>query len=325
MTTNRKCSFLLAVVLALVAFHVKAETYPDRPIRLIVPFAAGSATDVVARTISEPLSQSLGQPIVIDNRPGASSIIGTNLIAKAEPDGYTIGLAPNAGLAANPAGLMKGGTPYDPERDFEYISLVSEISWVLVSNSSFPADTVQEFIDYVKNSPQPISYGSGNVGGLAYMRSIIKSNGLAMVNVPYQSTPPALMALRGDIFPVMVLDLATALPQIKGGKIKAIAVFSEQRSPLLPDVPSYSESKLPSVPDLPGWSALVGPAGMPKQAIERLTSEIAQILQSEQVQKTLGARGFVLNPTTPAETTNYQREQLVIWKKAIEELQLTEY
>ncbi len=298
-----------------------AQTYPDRPIRLIVPFAAGSASDIVARTISEPMSRALGQPFIIDDKPGANSTLGTTLAAKSAPDGYTLVLATNSGLAASPGGLTEG-LAYNPVTDLKYISLVGSIAYVLLVNNALDVGSAKELIERAKASPGKLNYASGNTGGIAYMGYIAKAYGVDMVHVPYKSTPPALVDLIGGQVQAMMADVASATPRIREGKVKALGVPQKTRHPLLPDVPTFAEQGLQTPPDMSGWWALVAPAGTPDAILERLNAEVVKVLNMPEVRKTLLNNGVVPTPSTRAEVTAYQREQLGVWTEIVRSLNL---
>lgn len=308
-------------VLGLAAQPALAQTYPDKPIRLIVPYSAGSASDILARTVAEPISKALGQPIVIDNKPGGNSTLGTNLVAKAAGDGYTIGLAANSGLAASPGGLTDGVT-YNPVTDLKYISQVGAIPFVLVVNNDIPVKTAKELVDYVKARPGKLNYASGNTGGIAYMGYIKNTHGLDITHVPYKSTPPALVDLLAGQVQVMMVDVAAAGAMIKGGKVKPLAISSTSRNPQFPDIPTFPESGLPTPPDMSGWWALIAPAGTPDAIMDRLNAETVKALNNPEISASLLAKGIVPTPSTRAQATAFQKDQLGIWTRMVKDLKL---
>ncbi len=309
---------VLGSMLAAGAMPVLAQAWPSRPIKMILPFGPGSATDVLARTISEPLSRALKQPIVLEHRPGANTTIATNLVAKVAPDGYTIGLLTNSGLAASPGGLTEN-VPYDPVKELAYISMVATVAYVLLVHPSLPAKTLRELIDHVKANPGKLSYGSGNTGGISYMGYVAKSNGLNVAHAQYKSVPPAVVDLVAGHIQMMVADAGSALAMVQAGKIRAIAVPTPKRHPLFPEVPTFAESGFPTPPDFSGWWALTAPVGMPAEILDRLNAELAPILKQPEVVATLLRAGIVANPSTREEATRYQREQLQVWTKMITE------
>lgn len=310
----------LVAVAAATALPAFAQ-YPSKPIRILVPYTPGSATDILGRTLAEPLGQALGQPIVIENKAGGNSMLGTDIVAKAAPDGYTLGFATNAGLAASPGGLSRS-VPYDPAKDFSYVSLVASVPFVLLINKSMEVNTPRELIDYAKANPGKVNYASGNTGGIAYMGYLKQTYGLDMTHVPYKSTPPALTDLMGGQVQVMMADVASGTPRVRAGQVKALAVASDQRNPLLPEVPTLTEAGVPGVPDMSGWWALVGPAGVPDEIVNRLNKEIVAILKRKDIQEKMLQSGLVATPSTREEAANYQREQIKVWAKLVKDLGL---
>lgn len=294
------------------------STWPSRPIRLILPFGPGSASDVLARSYSEPLAQKLGQPVVIDYKPGANSTIGSAMVARSAPDGYTFGMLTNAGLAASPGGLTEGVT-YDTLKDFSYITLVASLSYVLLTWAGGPAKTMKEAIDHIRANPGKLSYGSGNTGGITYMGHLAKTQSLNIAHVPYKSVPPAVTDLAAGHVQYLVADISSAQAMLQNGKIRALAVPTAQRHPLLPDVPTYAEAGFPTPPDFSGWWALTAPAGVPNEILDRMNAEVTAILRTAEVRELLLKRGITAIPSTREEAARYQREQLQVWTKMIAE------
>lgn len=303
------------------AVPVAAQAYPNKPIKFVVPYAAGSASDILARTIADPLSKAMGQPFILDNKPGNNSTLGTQVVARAAPDGYTLALATNSGLAASPGGLT-GGVQYDPVKDFSYVSLVGSIYYVWVVNNDVQAKTARELIDLIKAHPGKYNYASGNTGGISFGGNIKNTYGLEMTHVPYKSTPPALVDLIGGQVQVMMADVASSVPMIKAGKLRAVGVPSAQRNPLLPDVPTFAEYGLQTPPDMRGWWTVVAPAGTPEDIMDRLNTELVKVLNTPSVKATLLQNGIVAMPSTRQEATQYQKEQLQIWKSIVKDLNL---
>lgn len=298
-----------------------APAYPDKPIRLIVPYAAGSASDIVARAFADPLGRALGQPVVIDNKPGGNSTLGTNLAAKAPADGYTLVLAAHSGLAASPAGLTQV-MPYDPVKDLGYVTLVASIPFVWITNIAVPAKSARDLIDLIKAHPGEYNYASGNTGGISYGGYLKKTYGLDIAHVPYKSTPPALVDLIGGQVQVMMADVGTAVPMIRSGKVRAIAMPTPRRNPLLPEVPTFAENGLQSPPDLSGWWALAAPADTPREVLDRLNVEMVKILSTPEIKATFLRSGIEAIPSTREKAAQYQREQLQIWTRIVKELDL---
>lgn len=298
-----------------------AQAFPEKPVRLIVPYAAGSASDIVARAFAEPLGRALGQPVIIDNKPGGNSTLGTNLAAKAAPDGYTLVLAAHSGLAASPAGLI-AAMPYDPTKDLGYVTLVGAIPFVWITNNAMQAKSARELIDLLKAHPGTYNYASGNTGGISYGGYLKKTYGLDIAHVPYKSTPPALVDLIGGQVQVMMADVGTAVPMVRSGKVRAIAMPTPQRNPLLPEVPTFAENGLQTPPDLSGWWALAAPAATPPEVLDRLNTEMVKILSTPEIKSIFLRSGVEATPSTREKAAQYQREQLRIWTRIVKELDL---
>ena len=292
--------------------------WPNRPIKLILPFGPGSASDVLARTFTEQLSQALKQPIIIEYRPGANSTIGTTQVARSPADGYTLGMLTNSGLAASPGGMTDGLT-YDTLKDFSYITLVASLSYVFLASATAPARNLREAVEHIRANPGKLSYGSGNTGGISFMGHFVKSNGLNIAHVPYKSVPPAITDLVAGHVQYLVGDISSAQTMIQAGKIRPLAVPTAQRHPLLPDVPTYVEAGFPTPPDFSGWWVLTAPAGVPNEILDRLNRELTAILRTSEVREALLRRGITAIPSTREEATRYQREQLQVWTRMVAE------
>lgn len=305
----------------LIAAPVMAQPYPNKPIRLIVPFGAGSGSDILARIIGEPLGQALGQPIVIENKPGNNTTLGTELVVTSPPDGYTIGLLTNSGLVASPAGLTSG-VRYDPAKDLSYISLVASVSYVWLVNNDVDAKTAPELIKLIKANPGKYNYASGNTGGIAYGGYIKNAYQLDMTHVPYKSTPPGLADLISGHVQVMVADVPASLGMIRGGKVRPVGMTTAQRNSLLPDVATFSELGLATPPDMSGWWCAVAPAGTPDDILDRLNRELVKVLETESVRAKLLQNGIVPMPSTRQQAVQYQKDQFLVWKTIVKDLNL---
>ena len=317
-TRRQVLGTLIGSAAAAVSAPLFAQAWPARPIRLILPFGPGSATDVLARTISEPLSRALKQPIVLEHKAGANTSIATGLVAKGTPDGYTLGLLTNSGLVANPGGMMDN-LPYDVNKEIALIAQVAAVNYVLAVHPSITGKTLREVVDHVKANPGKLSYGSGNTGGISFGGHFAKSNGLTIAHVPYKSVPPALVDLAAGHVQVMFPDTGSAMAMIQAGKIRPIAVPTAKRHPLLPDVPTYAESGFPTPPDFSGWWMLTAPAGTPNEILDRLNAELTPILKQPDVVAALLRAGVIAAPSTRDEAVRYQRDQLALWTKMIAE------
>lgn len=312
----------LAVAASFVAaVPVTAQPYPNKPIRLIVPFAPGSGSDILARILSEPLSQALGQPIVIDNKPGNNTTVGTEIVATAAPDGYTLGLLTNSGLAASPGGLTSG-VRYDPVKDLAYIALVASVNYVWLVNNDVNAKTAPELIKLIQANPGKYNYASGNTGGISYGGYLKNAHKLDVTHVPYKSTPPALADLISGHVQIMVADVPASLSMIRAGKVRPVGVPSAKRYELLPDVPTFAESGLPTPPNMDGWWALVAPAGTPDAILDRLNKEVVKVLETEAIKAKLLQTSLVPTPSTRQQAAQYQKDQLQVWTKMVKDLNL---
>lgn len=288
--TLRRSRFL-SCLLAGCALAVSANTfsqaaYPDRPIKLLIPFAPGGATDVLGRLLATALGEKLGQPVVVDNKPGASTIVAASFVANAPPDGYTLLLGASSTLTLNPA--IRPSLPYDPLRSFTPLGLVADMSLVLVANSSTPGTSLQDIVAQAKAAPDKFSYGSFGTGSSVHFGGeMLKSAaGIRMVHVPFNGSAPSLMALMGGQTQVAVDTVVAASPQIKAGKIKPIAVLSAQRAPILPQVPTVAESGYPGF-DMGTWFALLAPAGLPGPVQQKLEKALADIMATPDMKKKL--------------------------------------
>jgi len=300
---------------------VSAQPYPNKPVRLIVPFGAGSGSDILARIISEPLSQTLGQPIVIENKPGNNTTLGTEIVVAAAPDGYTLGLLTNSGLAASPAGLTSG-VRYDPARDLSYITLVGSVNYVLLVNNDVEARTTADLVKLIRANPGKYNYASGNTGGIAYGGYFKNAHKLDMTHVPYKSTPPGLADLMSGHVQIMVADVPASLAMIRAGKVRPVGVPPAKRYALLPDVPTFEESGLPTPPNMDGWWALVAPAGTPAEILDRLNRDVVGILDSEPTKAKILQSGIVPIPSTRQQSVQYQKDQLQVWTTIVKDLGL---
>jgi len=305
----------------MLAAPVMAQSYPNKPIRLIVPFGAGSGSDILARILAEPLGQALGQPIVVENKPGNNTTLGTELVVSSPPDGYTIGLLTNSGLVASPAGLTSG-VRYDPAKDLSYISMVASVSYVWLVNNDVKATTAAELVKLLKASPGKFNYASGNTGGIAYGGYIKNAYQLDVTHVPYKSVPPGLADLISGHVQIMVADIPASLGMIRGGKVRAVGMTTAQRNSLLPDVATFSEQGLPTPPDMSGWWCAVAPAGTPSDILDRLNRELVKILETESVRAKLLQNGIVPTPSTRPQAVQYQKDQFLVWQGIVKDLNL---
>lgn len=313
MTTRR----LILAGLAAAGFIVGAgpagaQDFPTRPITLVVPFAAGGSTDLVARILAQKLSEQLGQNVVVENRAGAGGNLGAAAVAKADPDGYTLLYGTISTHTLNP--LMAKRSAYDPVKDFEPVGLVGSIPNVMVVNPSVPAKSVQELIAAAKADPAKYSYASSGVATPLHLSGEMFNAmaGTKMAHVPYRGAGPAMNDLVAGQVPVMFDNLPTSVEQIKAGKIRALAVTTKQRVKQMPDIPTMDEQGLKGY-ETYSWQAIFAPAKTPKPVVDRLNAEIAKALADATVQKRLDELTMTVTPSTPAELGKHVADQLAVW------------
>ena len=277
--------------LASLAASAAEPAFPSRPVTLVIPFPPGGATDVNGRIIGQRLSKELGQPVVIENRAGAGTIIGASYVSKATPDGYTLLVSSGTTFTVNPA--IRPNLPYDPVKGFEPIGIAGRLALILLANSEVPVKTVKQFVDYVKASPGKYSYASYGTGTTSHFagETILHAAGLKMTHVPYKGSAPAMTDLMGGQVAFSVDTVSAAIPQLKSGKIKAIAVTTAKRSTLLPDVPSLAESGYPDI-DMDSWLILAAPKGLPPEAKTRLEKALAATMADPDTRARLSAQGL---------------------------------
>jgi tripartite-type tricarboxylate transporter receptor subunit TctC len=310
---------VLAFGLALMLTAPAQAAYPERPITMIVPFSAGGATDILARIVGQKLSERLGKQIVVDNRPGAGGNTGSAMVAKAEPDGYTLVMG-TIGTHAINSSIYKR-MPYDPVQDFTPVTIVAAVPNVLVAHPTAPFRTVEELIAYAKANPGKLNFASsGNGSSIHLSGELFKAmTGTDIVHVPYKGSGPAVIDMISGQVPGMIMfdNLPSSLPQIKAGKLMPLGVTSAKRSAILPDVPTIAESGLPGYEATP-WFGVLAPAGTPKEIVDRLHSEIVAILALPEVKEQLLAQGAEPVGDTPEHFAEVIRADLTKWAALIE-------
>jgi len=301
--------FLGVALAALAVAPALGQNYPYKPIRIIIAQAPGSATDVISRVVGNRLSEALGQPVVIEARPGAGGALGTEAAARAAPDGYTLFMANNSTHGSNPALYAK--LPYDAVKDFAPITLVASVPYVLVVDPSLPVKNVQDLIALAKSKPGKLNFASaGNGSTHQFCGELLKSMaGIDIVHVPYKGSPPGIAGLLGGEVQMMFANLTDIGAQLRSGKVKALAVTTAKRAPLLPEVPTMSEAGLPGF-EIQSWFGLLAPAGTPGLIIARLNEETVKVLGRADVQATLGAQGLELAPGTPGQFADHIKREI---------------
>jgi tripartite-type tricarboxylate transporter receptor subunit TctC len=316
MTIRRRTLLAFAGMLA-ATFAWGQSPWPSKPIRWIVPYTPGGITDSVTRVIAQRVSDALGQPIVIENKPGANSIVGAEAAAKSAPDGYTI-LTVIGGHAAN-ATLYAGKLSFDPVKSFAPISLAGIAPLILTANNDFPAKDVKGLIEYAKANPNKISFGSSGVGSATHLTcELLKQTaGIDMVHVPFKGTAPALAAeISGDLH--ILGDVPSSLmPHVRAGKIKALAMFSSKRSPGAPEVPTIVEAGGPPI-EGSTWVLFLAPAGTPRNVIDRLSAEVSKVVKDPELQQRFTQLGIEPVGSTPEEAGRFLQDEVAKWAKVIQ-------
>jgi tripartite-type tricarboxylate transporter receptor subunit TctC len=300
----------VGVVALMCSTSVMAQAYPNKPITLVIPFAAGSGTDFVARTVAQKLSERLKQPVVVDNKAGASAQIAAQFVAKAAPDGYTLFMTTNTSHSANP--WMFKTLNYDPIKDFTPIVRVGELPFALAINPKIPAKTLQEFIDYAKKTPGKLAYATPNSTSLVAMETIKNIAGLDIVAVPYKASPQAMTDLIAGEVHVYVVDLGSGMASLKSDRVRLLAVTTAKGSQSFPGTPAIAS--VVKGFDLVSWNGIFGPANLPRPIVDKINAEMQAVFADKDFQAKIAATGFELDPTkTPEEFAKYVDFQLKHW------------
>ena len=309
------CAAIIVGVLALTPLFAGAQgNYPNRAIRMVVPFAPGGGTDIVGRLLADSLGTALGTSVVVDNRPGGGSTVGTAIVARATPDGYTM-LLNTLDLSVSPALHKK--LPYDPLRDFFTVSLVAEQPNLMVVHPSLPAKTLKEFIAHAQAHPGKLTYGSSGVGTATHLATelLLLAVQRNMIHVPYKGIGPAITAMLGNETTMLISTFASALPHVKGGRLRALGVTTLKRASLLPDVPTVAEAGVPGY-EFTVWYGLVVPAGTPRAIVDRLNKETVGQLNTASVQQRFEAQGLSVTPSTSAQYMSKLKTETGKWATA---------
>jgi len=313
----RHALFSLAALLAIAA-PAHADTYPSRPVTMVVPYAAGGGLDVLARTLAVHLSQSLGKPVIVENRPGAGTTIGAGMVAKATPDGYTIMLGTSSAFAINVT--LRKKLPYDPAKDFVPIALVANAPFMLLVNPSLPVHSLAELIAYVKARPGKLSYGSAGPGSPQHLSmELLKTmTGMDVVHIPYKGDAPALTDLVAGHIPLMFGEPTPILPLMKDGKVRALAVSSATRLPTMPDIPTVAEAGVPGF-NFVSWQMIVAPEGTPKEIVDRLHVEIKKVIDLPEIKAEYARTARISVDYPPVDAlVQYMKSEIVRMGKVVE-------
>jgi tripartite-type tricarboxylate transporter receptor subunit TctC len=313
----KAATLLIAAVAAAYAPAPIAQTYPAKAIRIVVPFPAGGTSDILSRAVGQKLTEEWKQPVIVDNRPGASANIGADIVVKSPPDGYTL-LCASTIHTINPSLYSKLG--YDPVRDFTPITLIAATSQVLAVHPSVPVKTVKEFIAYAKKRPGQLNYSSAGNGSQPHLTAEMfrARTGIDIVHVPYKGAPPQLADLVAGHVALTFATSPTAVPQVRAGKLRALGVSTAKRISALPDVPTIAEAGVPGF-EASGANGLVGPAGMPPAIVERLNAAVVRIVKDPAMSKYLSDQGAEPWTTTPGEYGAYIKSEVAKWAKAVKD------
>lgn len=290
--------------------------YPDRPITLVVPFPAGSGTDAVGRIFAAELARILNGQVVVENKPGGNATIAASYVARAKPDGYTLFVTTNTSHSAAPF-LMKN-VPYDPVKDFTPIARGGNLPFILVVNPKLPVKSVKELVAYAKAHPGKLTYASGNSTGIVAGATLARRAGIDIVHIPYKGTPQAITDVVGGQVDMMFTDVASGLPFVQSGKMRALAVSTAARSSVVPDIPSMEDAGIADF-DINSWNGYFGPAGMPPDVVKTLNAAINKIVAEPQVRKQLAVLGFDAFSGTPEAFAAFVDQQLRLWGKLIKD------
>jgi tripartite-type tricarboxylate transporter receptor subunit TctC len=304
---------LAAIFVALLPFAAAAQ-YPVKPIRLIVPFPPGGAAELGARIFAQPLGQALGQPILIDTKPGADGAIAADATMKAAPDGYTLFYATNTAFSWVPA--VRKSPPYDPLADFTPVSLIGQFGFFLFAHPSVPASTLAELLAHIRANPGKLNYGSGNSTSMLATAQLVLQEKLDVVHIPYKGDGPLTLDLLGGRVQFAIATPGSAAPQVKEGKLLALATLLPSRSPLLPQAPTMAEAGMQGLSISP-WGGVFGPKGMPRDIVDRLSRELAVVLKRPEVREAFGKLAFEPHSSTPEELSELVKEQLAVFRRVV--------
>ncbi|MGH8666797.1 MAG: Bug family tripartite tricarboxylate transporter substrate binding protein [Burkholderiales bacterium] len=316
-SVGRHLACIMGLVVLAAGIGAHAAEYPVKPTRLIVPFSPGGSNDIMARIAAQNFTAGLGQQVIVDNRPGASGIVGTELAAKAPPDGYTL-LMMSLTFTVNPSLYRK--LPYDTLKDFIPVSLIASAPLMLVVNPALPVKSVKELIDYAKANPGKLNFGSGGRGTTPHLAGeMLKAMaGLQMTHVPYKGGGPALADLVGGQIQLMLENIPSTLPFVKAGKLRALAVSGKKRSPLVPDLPTLDEAGLKGY-EIVGWNGLFFPAGTPPAIVKTIHAQTVKMLAQPDVKERLATLGAEPVGNSPAEFAAFVRAEIAKWARIVKQ------
>jgi tripartite-type tricarboxylate transporter receptor subunit TctC len=310
------CCLSYGFLTAGLAATAHADSFPSKPITIVVPFAAGSGTDSIARIVGQQLSVALNQSVVIENKVGASGVLAAAYVARSAPDGYTLLMATNSTHSANP--FLFKNLSYDPVKDFAPVARAGSYVFMLVINKDIPAKTLPELVAYAKANPGKLTYASGNTTGIVAGETLKSRAGIDVLHVPYKSTPPALNDVISGRVSMMFIDLAPGLEHVRAGTLRALAVTTKDRSALLPDLPSLHEAGIPGY-NVTSWAGLFAPAGTPPEIVARLNGEVQKIISDPQAKAKIAVTGFDAFSGPPEALATFVQSELENWGKLIKD------
>jgi tripartite-type tricarboxylate transporter receptor subunit TctC len=315
---HRATCLLTGLIAAAFATAAAAQTdsFPARPITIVVPFGAGSGTDAVTRVIAQPLSIALKQTVVIENKVGANGAIAATQVARAAPDGYTILMSTNSPHSAAPS--LNKVINYDPIKDFAPLTRMGSFTFMVAAHRDVPVNSIAELVAYAKANPGKLSYASGNTSGIVAGETLKHATGIDVLHVPYKTIPTAMNDVLAGRVSLILTDLTPGLPHVKSGTLKALAVTRIKRSTLIPEVPTLDEAGVPGF-DMDSWAGLFAPAGTPPEAVARLSGELRKIIDDPETKARIANLGFEAFSSSPDELGEFVKLQLVRWTKMIKE------
>lgn len=308
---------ILAAFLATLFSVAAAAQYPNKPIRLIVPFPPGGAAELGARIFAQPLGQALGQPVIIETKPGADGAIAADATMKAAPDGYTLFYATNTAFSWVPA--VRKNPPYDPVADFTPVSMIGQFGFFVFAHPSVPANNMAELLAHIRANPGKLNYASGNSTAMLSTAQLVQREKLDVVHIPYKGDGPLSIDLLGGRVQFAIATPGSAAPQVKEGRLRVLATLLPSRSPLLPQAPTMAESGLAGLSITP-WGGIFGPKGMPRDIVDRLSRELIALLKRPEVREAFGNLAFEPRGSTPEELAAFTKEQLDIWRRVVGEV-----
>jgi tripartite-type tricarboxylate transporter receptor subunit TctC len=307
----------LLLLAALLVSGAAAAQYPQKTIRMVVPFPPGGAADLTARVVSVPLGQALGQPVVLDYKAGADGAIAGNDVRNSAPDGYTLLFGTNTGMCAAP--VLRKNPPYDPLADFTPVALVGKFGFFVFVHQDVPAKSMRELVEVVRKNPGRLNYGTGNSTSIITTAQLAAAEGLQMAHIPYKGDAPSSLDLVAGRIQLLIATPGSLLPHTKEGRVRCLATLLPSRSPLVPDAPTMKEAGMKDIPIQP-YAAIYGPARMPREIVERIAKAVQEVMAQPAVREGVGRHAFEAQSSTPEQLAAFHREQLELWRRTSKEI-----